>query len=151
MKTPFCLLIAFIFLSIDVQAQKDSLKLSCPLNEAVEPPAEKQPYSLGIKDLKVIMKSATDTTVKACIHGTITNVMRGDDGSWIVIFNQKDYYFLYSGMTKATVREGQKVQTGNAIGILKPGSKLEFQMYDFETPLDPKKYLDCLKPAASQQ
>jgi hypothetical protein len=145
MKALTYLLIAFFCLPFSIAAQKDSLKLSCPLNQAVEPPAEKQPYSLGIPDLKVVMKSASDTTVKACINGTITNVMRAEGGGWIVIFNHDDYYFLYSGITKVTVREGQKMQNGAAMGTLKTGEKLEFQMYDFETPLDPKKYLECLK------
>ena len=138
-------LVIIIFgLSFNLQAQKkDSLKLICPLNESVEPPAEKQPYSLGVTELKIVLTSPTDTTVKACVAGTITNVMRDDDGTWIVMFNSKDYYFLYSGITKTPARKGQRVQTGDAIGYLKPGAKLEFQLYDFETPLDPKKYLSC--------
>lgn len=146
MKARNYLLVALFFLSINAAAQKkDSIKLSCPLNEAVEPPAEKQPYSLGIKDLKVTMKSPSDTTVKACINGTITNVMRAEEGGWIVIFNHNDYYFLYSGITKVTVKEGQKVQNAATLGSLKLGDKLEFQMYDFETPLDPKKFFNCFK------
>ena len=140
------LLIASFCLPLSMLAQKkDSLKLSCPLNEAVEPPAEKQPYSLGVEELKIVLKSPSDTTVKACMAGTITNVMRDEDGTWIVMFNNKDYYFLYSGISKTSVRKGQKLQNGEAIGYLKPGEKIEFQLYDFETPLDPKKYLDCLK------
>jgi hypothetical protein len=146
MKALVYLLIILFCLPFSLLAQKkDSLKLSCPLNEAVEPPPEKQPYSLGVEELKIVLKSPSDTTVKACISGTITNVMRDDDGTWIVMFNHKDYYFLYSGLSKTTVRKGQKVQNGDAIGMLKPGEKIELQVYDFETPLDPKKYLNCLK------
>jgi hypothetical protein len=137
---------AFFCLPLGLMAQKkDTLKLICPLNEAIEPPAEKQPYSLGVEELKIVLKSPTDTTVKACMNGTITNVMRDDDGTWMVMFNNKDYYFLYSGVTKISVRKGQKVQGGEAIGYLKPGEKIEFQLYDFETPLNPKKYMTCVK------
>jgi Peptidase family M23 len=141
----YLLVVAFC-LSFSAMAQKkDSLKLSCPLNEAEEPAKEKQPYSLGVEEVKIVLKSPTDTTVKACAAGTITNVMRDDDGTWIVMFNNKDYYFLYSGITKTSLRKGQKVQNGDALGYLKPGEKIELQVYDFETPLDPKKYLNCLK------
>src|SRR5258706_6870 len=141
----FFFLIAVCCISFNLPAQKkDSLKISCPLNAAVEPPAEKQPYSLGVQELKIVLKSPTDTLVKACAAGTITNVMRDDDGTWMVMFNSKDYYFLYSGITKVSVRKGDRVQQGERIGYLKPGEKIEFQLYDFETPLDPKKYLDCI-------
>ena len=140
------LFIAICCLPLSLVAQrKDSLKLICPLNEAVEPPAEKQPYSLGVEELKIVLRSPSDTTVKACMNGTITNVMRDDDGTWMVMFNNKDYYFLYSGITKTSARKGQRVQTGDSIGYLKAGEKIEFQLYNFETPLDPKKYLNCLK------
>ncbi len=146
MKIQVLLPILFFCLPFCMAAQKkDTLKLSCPLNEAVEPAPEKQPYSLGIEELKIVLKSPSDTTVKACINGTITNVMRDDDGTWMVMFRHDDYYFLYSGISKTSVRKGQKVQNGDAIGMLKPGEKIEFQVYDFETALDPKKYLDCLK------
>ncbi|MEI9808164.1 MAG: M23 family metallopeptidase [Bacteroidota bacterium] len=147
MKMQTCLLAVFFCLPFGVLAQKkDSLKLlSCPLNEAVEPPAEKPAYSLGVEQPKIILTSASDTTVKACINGTVTNVMRDEDGKWEVMFNNKDYYFYYSGITKVKVAKGQKLQGGEAIGIIKPGDKIELMIYDFETPLDPKKYLNCWK------
>ena len=140
------LLIVVFCLPFSLMAQKkDTLKLTCPLNEAIEPPAEKQPYSLGVEELKIVIKSPTDTTVKACIDGTITNVMKDDDGTWMVMFYHKDYGFLYSGITRTSARKGQKVQRGDMIGYLKPGNKIEFQLFDFDTPLDPKKYMTCVK------
>ena len=147
MKIQLCLLVTVIFcLSDSLHAQKkDSLKLTCPLNEAVEPPAEKQAYSLGIEQPKIILMSATDTIVKACLSGTVTTIMRDDDGKWEILFNNKDYYFDYSGIGKVKVVKGQKLQAGDAIGIIKPGDKIELMVYDFETPLDPKKYLNCGK------
>jgi hypothetical protein len=145
-KRYWYLLIAVFCLPLTLLGQrKDSLKLICPLNEAIEPPAEKLPYSLGVTEVKIVLSSPTDTTVKACAAGTITNVMRDDDGTYIVMFNSKDYYFLYSGITKTSARKGLRVAQGDAIGVLKPGGRLEFQLYDFETPLDPKKYLNCVK------
>jgi hypothetical protein len=71
--------------------------------------------------------------------------MKDDDGTWMLMLNSKDYYFVYSGITRTSARRGLKVQAGDAIGYLKPGDKIEFQLYDFETPLDPKKYVKCLK------
>ncbi|MBL7741922.1 MAG: peptidoglycan DD-metalloendopeptidase family protein [Chitinophagaceae bacterium] len=140
------LLAVICFLPVCVMAQKkDSLQLVCPLNEATEPPAEKQPYSLGVEQPKIVLMSASDTTVKACISGTVTTILKDDDGKWEVMFNNKDYYFYYSGLGKIKVSKGQKLQQGDAIGILKPGDKMELMIYDFETPLDPKKLLNCGK------
>lgn len=152
MKFQTCLLVIVFCLPLGLLAQrrgvekKDSLtKLLCPLNGAIEPPAEKQAYDLGVSQPKIILTSATDTTVKACISGTVTNVMRDEEGKWEVMFNNKDYYFYYSGITKVKVAKGQKLQGGDAIGIIKPGDKIELMIYDFETPLEPKRYLNCWK------
>ncbi|MBL7737618.1 MAG: peptidoglycan DD-metalloendopeptidase family protein [Chitinophagaceae bacterium] len=134
--------IGFIPVSILAQ-QKDSLKLICPLNEASEPPAEKQAYNIGAEQPKIVLMSASDTTVKACISGTVTTILKDDDGKWEVMFNNKDYYFYYSGLGKVKVSKGQKLQQGDAIGIIKRGDKIELMIYDFETPLDPKKMMNC--------
>jgi hypothetical protein len=117
------------------------LRLSCPLNEAKEV-FEKQPYSLG-KELKIILSSTSDTTVKAGVNGTVTNLQQDEDRKWIIVFNYKNYYFWYGGISKPLVREDQKIKAGDPLGIIAPGGKLELHFFDFETPLDPKKYLDC--------
>jgi hypothetical protein len=144
MKCKMYLLIGFLFVSFSIMAQKkDSLKLVCPLNNAVEPPKEKEPYSLGVKELKIVLASSTDSIVKACTDGVVTTIMRDDDNKWIVMFNHKDYYFVYTGVGRVTVARGQRVKSGEAMGINPPGDKLEVQLYDFETPLDPKQYLTC--------
>src|SRR5689334_22340321 len=100
-------IMVFVMLGLPLASmaqKKDSLQLICPLNEAIEPPKEKQPYSLNVEEVKIVLSSATDTTVKACSSGTITNVMRDDDGTWMVMFNSRDYYFLYSGITKTSAK-----------------------------------------------
>ena len=143
MKNILILLLAF--LPVFSIAQKNTtpapLHLICPLNEAVEV-FEKQPYSLG-KELKIILSSPSDTTVKAGVNGTVTNLQQDEDRKWIVVFNFKNYYCWYGGISKPLVREDQKIKAGDAIGIIAPGGKLELHIFDFETPLDPKKILDC--------
>ena len=140
----FCMVVAICFYCFSAAGQKnDSLKLICPLNEAAETHAEKQSYSLGGEEVKVVLTSATDTIVKACTKGTVTNVMPNGDGTWIVMFNSSDYLFVYSGITKPSAGKGQRLQSGETIGFLKPGAKLEFRLSDSESPLDPKKYLSC--------
>jgi Peptidase family M23 len=123
-------------------AQKtETIRFSCPLTDAVEV-TEKHPYSLG-KELKIILSSPSDTTVRACISGTVTNVQQDEEKKWTVIFNYKNYYFWYSGISRLAVRENHKLKNGDAIGYIEPGAKLELHIFDFETPVDPKKHLDC--------
>lgn len=124
---------------------KDSVKLSCPLKEAVESVTEQKATSLGAETPKVVFTSLADTTVKACMKGTVTNIMRNGDGRWEIMFNNEAYYCYYSGIGRIKVVKGQKLEAGDAIGTIKPGDKIELMIYDFETPLDPKGLLDCWK------
>lgn len=140
----FFLLIVF-YLPFNLLAQKkDSLHLTCLLNNATEH-QEKQSVNLGQKELKIILSSATDTLVKACTDAVISTIQRDEDGKWEIVFNRKDYWFWLSGLSKVTVRKDQKVKAGDTIGHLAAGQQLELLLYDFETPIDPKKYMNCLK------
>lgn len=140
----FCL--PLTLLAQQRRVTKDSLShLICPLNEAREAPKEKLPYELGVEQPKLALVSATDTTVKACMAGTVTTVMRDEEGKWQVMFNNKDYYFFYTGIAVVKVVRGQKIKAGETIGIIKPNARIELMIYDFETPLDPKRYVECFK------
>ncbi|MGZ8524447.1 MAG: M23 family metallopeptidase [Chitinophagaceae bacterium] len=90
-----------------------------------------------------MLSSATDTLVKACTDAIISTIQRDEDGKWEIVFNRKDYWFWLSGLSKVTVRKDQKVKAGDTIGHLVAGQQLELLLYDFETPIDPKKYMNC--------
>ena len=143
-----CLLLCF-FLPKSLLAQNDSIRLYCPLNEAVVVPPPKNVMHYDIPDLCIVLQSIPDTVVKACSAGTITNVTKSEDenGGWeVVIFTRyknKEYYFWYSGLDKIVVRRNEAVKPGQALGIIKPGGKIELLMYDFETQVDPTRFLEC--------
>src|SRR5262245_15055490 len=109
-------------------AQEDSSKLLCPLNEVLEPAPEKKAYSIGADDLKAVWVSKTDTTVKACIDGIVTVVLHDADGKWEVMFKHDDYTFWYSGLSRLSVVQAQKIKTGDTIGTTKKGEKIILQM-----------------------
>jgi hypothetical protein len=145
------ILLAFIILvSIVGSAQrgrnaqrKDSLRtLVCPVQPAVEV-IEKAPFQYDKPEIKIVLSSPSDTTVKAGIDGTVTNVQRDEDGKWLVVFFHNDYWFWYSGISKVAVRKNQKLKTGEPLGYIAPGDKVELVLYDFETQIDPKRFLDC--------
>lgn len=141
------LLLALLFLPFGLLAQKkDSLRLTCLLNDATEPLPEKLGVDYGAKELKIVLASSTDTLVKACTDAVISTIQKdADDGTWEIVFYHKDYWFWLSGLTKVIVRKDQKVKTGDTLGYLDTGKKIELLLYDFETPVDPKKYMKCGK------
>ena len=140
-------LLLSLLLPIGLMAQKtDTLKLACLLNDAIEPATEKQAVNLGPKELKIVLASSTDTLVKSCADVVISTIQRdADDGTWEILFKHKNYWFWLSGLNKVVVRKDQKVKTGEVLGHLEIGKKIEMLLYDFETPIDPHKYMNCWK------
>ncbi len=123
--------------------KKDSLQLICPLLEAIYHQPEKGAYDMGVEELHVLLSSPTDTLVKASFSGKVTTIQRTEEGLWELVFHHADYWFWYTGLEKVKAIKNQTLKAGDIIGIVKPGAKLELRIYDFETPLDPKKYLPC--------
>ena len=139
------LLIVVLLPSILLAQKKDTLKLACLLNNAIETAAEKPGINTGPVELKIILSSATDTVVKACTDARVSSVQKDDEGKWEIVFFQKDYWFWLSGVSKPLVTKNQKIKTGEPIAYLEPGEKIELLLYDFETPMDPKKFMNCQK------
>jgi hypothetical protein len=136
-----------LMLPITLPAQNDSIRLACPLNEAVIVPPPKNAIKYDPADLCIVLTSKPDTLVKAVTNARVTNTEIDDEGKYgVVIFakiKNKDYYFWYTGLTKTLVRRNDMVKIGQPIGYIQPGGKVEMLMYQFETQLDPSKYLDC--------
>ena len=143
-----CLVVSLL-LPASLLAQTDSIHLICPLNEAVVVPPPKNMIHLDEPDLCIVLVSIPDTIVKAVTTGRVTNVVPSEEeqGKWEVVFfcrfKNKEYYFWYTGLSKAIVHKNDVLKEGQALGYIKSGEKIELLMYDFETPVDPLKFLDC--------
>lgn len=143
--------IAIILIPYNLLAQNDSIRLVCPLNEAVLVPPPKNAIKFDPPDLCIVLASKPDTVVKSCTNARVTNVTQNEDdgGRWEVVifckYKDKEYYFWYTGLEKVVVRRNDALKEGQPIGFIKPGGKIELLMYDFETPVDPTKYLSCEK------
>ena len=138
------LLIGFLItIPASLFAQKDSVWLKCPLDEAIIVPPPKNVMKFDEPDLCVGLVSIPDTTVKACIAGRVSNVIQNDDEKWDVVFYYRDYYFWYSGLSKVIVKKNDNLKVSQPLGYIMPGDKLELSIFKFETPLDPTRFLDC--------
>lgn len=142
-KVPF--LAAFILFSSSLFAQQDSVWLHCPLDQAIVVPPPKNIMKFDEPDLCIVLVSIPDTVVKAVVTGRVSNVVQNDDGKWDVVFYYRDYYFWYSGLSKPLVRRGDNLKTGQPVGYIPVGGNLEFLMYNFETPMNPVRFLSCNK------
>jgi hypothetical protein len=125
--------------------KKDTLTvLACPLNDATEPPPQKNAMSYG-KDESITLLSTTDTLIKAGIGATVSQIQRNQEGKWDVVLYHDDYWIWYSGVSKVYVKEKQVLKTGDTIGFLPTGQEIRLLLFDFETPMDVKRLLDCKK------
>lgn len=146
--TSFILVAGLLSLPVLSSAQKgrrqakDSLALTCILYKAkdITPKADRAD---GTKELNLVLSSDTDTAIKAGMDAVISKVQRDQEGKWEVVYYHQDYWFWMSGIEKVAVKPNQKVKAGDAIGYNEPGQPVELLIYDFETPVDPKKYLKC--------
>ena len=136
------LFILLLFAPFCAEAQKDSLKLVCPMQNAVLK-SSKGAYKLNQPDMKIIFTSKTDTAFRAVIEGTVYNVSKGDENKYEVIMYHKDYYIWVIGIKKPLVKKGDNVIVGQMIGMVPPGDEIEFLLFKDELPLDPRLYLDC--------
>ncbi len=140
------LLVAFLQ-PYNLMAQKESIRLLCPLNDAVVVPPPKNVIHYDEPDLCVVLQSIPDTVVKSVGTGRVTNTEFTEESKGgVVLFvkiNGKDYYFWYTGMSKVLVRRNEVVKLGQPLGYVGAGERIELLMYEFETPVDPTKYLDC--------
>lgn len=145
-KVKFCLLAAMLAVFVS-SAQNNAFPLVCPLNDASVVPPPKNAVKFDEPDLCIVLTSIPDTVVKSLGIGRITNVENTEEtGYGVVLFVKvggKDYYFWYTGMNKLLVKRNDVVKPGQPIGYISPGNKIELTMYEFETPVDPLKYLDC--------
>jgi hypothetical protein len=106
----FCVLMTLLPSSA-VEAENDMFPITCPLNEATVAPAPKNQVRYDSPDYCIALVSLHDATVKAVTGGKVTHMVKNDeeDGIWDVVFsakfNNKEYYFWYTGISRVIVKE----------------------------------------------
>lgn len=147
MMIRFFFLFAFMQFSITLLAQKDTIALKCPFEHGSgrEP---KEAFTWDPPDLKVIMISNVDSVIRSATSGIVTNLNPVEDNKYEIVINFKDFYFWYYGVAKPLVVKGNSVKAGQPIGLYTFGMELEFRMFKFEEPVDPRNYLECKIPKA---
>jgi hypothetical protein len=137
-------ILIFIFSALFLQAQSDSLKLSCPLLNGTPRVirASDKDYQKS-SEYGVILTSKIDTIVQAVHEAAVVIVARTEDTKYDVVLQFRNFYFWYAGVLTPKVRQGAKVRPGDVIGTYRPGDMLELLMFQAEEPVNPRKYLKC--------
>lgn len=135
------------FIATRVEAQNENIHLVCPFEHGSgrEP---REAYTWDQPDKKIIMISHIDTIIRSSITGKVSNVDLAEDNLYDIVIYSGNFYFWYYGVTKPIVSRGQNVKAGQAIGIYKLGTELEFRMFKDEDPMDPRNLLECKVPKA---
>jgi len=136
--------LTFIFSSLFVNAQSDSLSLTCPLENGSPRiiRASDKDYQKS-SEYGVMLSSKTDSLIQAVHDGSVVIVARTEDSKYDVVIQYKTYFFWYAGVTSPRVKNGNKINAGGIIGTYKPGDLIELLMFAAEEPVNPRKYLKC--------
>ena len=133
-----------LFISLVLFAQKDSLRLSCPLtNLVIKDPNKTGPYHYDIVDKKIILVSSTDTSLLCPVDGKIYSVAMGEENKFEIVMYYHDYYIWITGVNSSLVKRNQVVKRGQPLAKITPNQEIEFLLFKNDTPIDPRPYMDC--------
>lgn len=129
---------------------KDSLQMTCLLQDAAEAPPKKKAYEMGVEQPMLRLTSTTDSLVRAGLTGVVSIVQSEGKGKMEVVYYFQDYYVWVSGLSKVNVVKNQKLKPDDIIGTINKGDIIEIIITDYDTPVDPKKYINCgLQPVTT--
>jgi hypothetical protein len=136
--------ILLLFATIQLSAQADSLKLTCPLaNGTIRIIRASDKDYQKSSEYGVMLTSKIDTLVNAVHEASVLIVAKQENARYDVVLQYKNYFFWYTEVLSPKVRTGVKVKAGDVIGTYKQGDLLELLMFQQEEPVNPRKYLKC--------
>ena len=98
--------------------------------------------SVKVKNSGVDIDAGVSAAVQAVFAGEVIST-RGIAGiGEIVMIRHGEYYTVYSGLEFVRVKQGQKVQAGDQLGLTgAAGGTLHFELWKGKTPLNPERWL----------
>ncbi len=97
-----------------------------------------------IKNNGIDIQTEGGTPVRAVYDGTVTSIFQSTLFGYAVLIRHGQYYSVYSGLERVTVRTGQTVTQGTILGYLPSQEKLarlHFELWRGTTPLNPEEWL----------
>lgn len=107
-----------------------------------------EPFNANKKNYKVVIRTAQVETVLSSLEGTIIYTGYDVDALYTIQIQHKNGYIsIYKGCTQIVKKVGDKVRTGEAIGIIKieneddRGGRLTFELWNKGIPTNPETYI----------
>lgn len=97
------------------------------------------PFNNGIT-----MAVAAGTEAKAVFSGTVSRIAVIPGFNQCVLVQHGGYFTLYSKLASVTVKKGDKVETGQSLGVVETSqgeSRLHFELWDGRNPQNPVLWL----------
>ena len=105
----------------------------------------KFPSGASFQNDAVTISSGIGSLVKAIFDGTVILVNEIEDGKFMVTIQHGNYFTSYVNLTNISVKYGQAVKTGQALGKVAPNldgiGAIDFKSAKGYTDLDPEKWL----------
>lgn len=98
--------------------------------------------SVKVKNSGVDIDAGVSAAVEAIFAGEVISTRNIPGIGEIVMIRHGGYYTVYSGLEFVQVKQGQKVQAGDQLGLTgAAGEALHFELWKGKTPLNPERWL----------
>ncbi len=107
-------------------------------------------FNLNKKNYKIVIQTAQTESVLSSLEGTIIHTGYDVETSYTIQIQHKNGYIsIYKGCTQLVKKVGDKVRTGEAIGVIeaegngdeKRGGRLIFELWNKGIPTNPETYI----------
>ena len=96
-----------------------------------------------LREGQMLRFTARESSVSACMGGTVLTVGTDETlGDYVRMQSDQDCETFYYGFDAITVKEGDAVSAGDALGTVAPGSSLYLRILQSGAPQDPTEYVD---------
>lgn len=98
--------------------------------------------SVKVKNSGIDIDAGLSASVEAIFAGEVISNRSIPGIGEIVMIRHGEYYTVYSGLEFVRVKQGQKVQAGDQLGLTAgAGGALHFELWKGKTPLNPERWL----------
>jgi len=107
---------------------------------------QKDKDGLEINNHGIYISTTPNQTIRSIFKGTVTAVKNIPGFGKVIIIEHGRYRTVYTNLREATVKEGDKIEALQEIGIVKTDtqtgeSELHFQIYKDKMPIDPAEWI----------
>ncbi|MEY4926122.1 MAG: hypothetical protein RI894_558 [Bacteroidota bacterium] len=127
---------------LDANFAKNRGRLSPPVNGAIIGHFGAHPHpispSIIVQSNGLTYRVAAGSPVKTVFDGKVNLVNFITGTSYCIIIEHGGYYTAYSGIGKASVSKGEKVNVGDVIGTVANNGEVEFQVWHGTQKMNPE-------------